>query len=155
MEIVSHALSDLWFQYALPKETPTENGSVSTIKTEPPTASQGEQPLDRTSNTDFDMIVRLWCERQRAPKKKTSELDQYLEEILYQVPVRDFDVLVWWMQNKAKYPTLSRMASDVLAIPLSTLDSDFVFDTAMLKTMDSSLSPSTLEALICDKDWLK
>ncbi|XP_024163053.1 zinc finger BED domain-containing protein DAYSLEEPER-like [Rosa chinensis] len=155
MEIVRHALSDLWFQYALPKETPTKDRSVSTIKAEPPTTSQGELPLDRTSITDFEMMVRLWCERQRAPKKMTSELDQYLEEILYQVPIRDFDVLVWWMQNKAKYLTLSKMASDVLAIPLSTLNSDFIFDTAMLKTMDSSLSSSTLEALICDKDWLK
>ncbi|XWS19111.1 hypothetical protein CRYUN_Cryun32bG0103400 [Craigia yunnanensis] len=85
-----------------------------------------------------------------------SELDQYLEESL--LPrIQDFDILGWWKLNKTKYPTLSRMASDILSIPFSTVGLDFVFDTHR-KKMDnyrSSLRPVTLEALICAKDWLQ
>ncbi|XWS16487.1 hypothetical protein CRYUN_Cryun34aG0092300 [Craigia yunnanensis] len=85
-----------------------------------------------------------------------SELDQYLEESL--LPrVQDFDILGWWKLNKTKYPTLSRMASDILSIPFSTVAPDSVFDTER-KKMDnyhSSLRPVTLEALVCAKDWLQ
>ncbi|OMO54395.1 putative Zinc finger, BED-type [Corchorus capsularis] len=85
-----------------------------------------------------------------------SELDQYLEESL--LPrINDFDILGWWNLNKTKYPTLSRMAADILSIPFSTVGPDSVFDTQR-KNMDnyrSSLRPVTLEALICAKDWLQ
>ncbi|XVF24759.1 hypothetical protein REPUB_Repub13aG0154900 [Reevesia pubescens] len=85
-----------------------------------------------------------------------SELDQYLEESL--LPrVQDFDILGWWKLNNTKYPTLSRMASDILSIPFCTVGPDSVFDTER-KKMDnyrSSLRPVTLEALICAKDWLQ
>ncbi|XVE91278.1 hypothetical protein DITRI_Ditri20bG0140700 [Diplodiscus trichospermus] len=85
-----------------------------------------------------------------------SELDQYLEESL--LPrVQDFDILGWWKLNKTKYPILSRMASDILSIPFSTVAADSVFDTQRKKMDDyrTSLRPVTLEALICAKDWLQ
>lgn len=85
-----------------------------------------------------------------------SELDQYLEEFL--LPrTQDFDILDWWRLNQAKYPTLSRMASDILSIPFSTVPTDSVFDTVSKKidSYRSSLRPVTLEALICAKDWLQ
>lgn len=85
-----------------------------------------------------------------------SELDQYLEEPLSQ-RLPDFDILGWWKLNKMKYPNLSRMASDVLSIPLSVAAPVSVFDTDKRK-MDShrcSLHPVTVEALICSKDWFQ
>uniref|UniRef100_A0A2N9GYS7 BED-type domain-containing protein n=1 Tax=Fagus sylvatica TaxID=28930 RepID=A0A2N9GYS7_FAGSY len=69
----------------------------------------------------------------------------------------EFDVLGWWKLNKMKYPTLSKMARDILSIPVSTAGSDSVFDTTS-KEMDryrSSLRPETVEALICAKDWMQ
>ncbi|KAL6335466.1 hypothetical protein AAG906_029709 [Vitis piasezkii] len=70
---------------------------------------------------------------------------------------QDFDVLAWWKLNKLKYPTLSRMASDILSIPITTVGPDNVFDTVGRKidSYRSSLRPVTLEALICAKDWLQ
>ncbi|KAL6312420.1 hypothetical protein AAG906_016374 [Vitis piasezkii] len=69
----------------------------------------------------------------------------------------NFDVLAWWKLNKLKYPTLSRMASDILSIPITTVGPDNVFDTVGRKidSYRSSLRPVTLEALICAKDWLQ
>ncbi|XVF74765.1 hypothetical protein PTKIN_Ptkin13bG0137900 [Pterospermum kingtungense] len=84
------------------------------------------------------------------------ELDQYLEESL--LPrIQDFDILGWWKLNKTKYPTLSRMASDILSIPFSVVGPESVFDCQrkMMDNYRSSLLPVTLEALICAKDWLQ
>ncbi|KAH7860224.1 hypothetical protein Vadar_010936 [Vaccinium darrowii] len=106
---------------------------------------------DELGLTDFDMYIM-----ETTSQQSRSELDQYLEESL--LPrVHEFDVLGWWKLNKNKYPTLSKMARDILTIPVCTLGPDSVFDTTR-KEMDSyrcSLRPETVEALICAKDWLK
>ncbi|KAF0902331.1 hypothetical protein E2562_016182 [Oryza meyeriana var. granulata] len=47
-----------------------------------------------------------------------SELERYYEEALDN---NVDDVLLWWKQNTEKYPILSLMARDFLAISLSTL----------------------------------
>ncbi|KAG7591764.1 hAT-like transposase RNase-H fold [Arabidopsis thaliana x Arabidopsis arenosa] len=85
-----------------------------------------------------------------------TELDQYLEENL--IPrSEDFNVLSWWRVNSTNYPTLSKMAADLLSVPFSTVSPDSVFDTEV-KQMDNyrtSLPGETLEALLCTKDWFK
>lgn len=85
------------------------------------------------------------------------ELDQYLEESV--LPrMQEFDVLGWWNLNRKKYPTLSKLASDILCIPVSTVSQDSVFDITMCRKMDryrSTLRPSTVEALVCAKDWIQ
>lgn len=94
-------------------------------------------------------------EHEPEPHRKL-EIDQYIEESHYP-RVQDFDVLGWWKSNRLKYPTLSKMASDVLSIPLSTLPPESVFDTRDNKVDNykSSLRPATLQALFCAKDWLR
>lgn len=42
---------------------------------------------------------------------------------------QDFDVLTWWSTASLKYPTLTRMARDFLAVPLSTATSYEAFYT--------------------------
>ncbi|KAI4331200.1 hypothetical protein MLD38_029407 [Melastoma candidum] len=71
--------------------------------------------------------------------------------------VQDFDVLGWWKLNNTKFPTLSKMAADILAIPISSVRPDAVFNTESGKIdgCQSSLRPVTLEALICARDWLR
>lgn len=49
----------------------------------------------------------------------------YKEDILPRVD--DFDILTWWKANSLKYPLLSRIARDVLAIPASTVPSEKCF----------------------------
>ena len=45
----------------------------------------------------------------------------------------------------------------MLAIPVSTIESEFAFNTGgrVLDLFRSSLSPNTVEALICTQNWLK
>ncbi|XP_059642539.1 zinc finger BED domain-containing protein DAYSLEEPER-like [Cornus florida] len=113
---------------------------------------EGTHLSDSNDILDFDVdISDITCNQQMK-----SELDEYLDEPL--LPrVQDFDVLGWWKLNRLKYPTLSKLASDILCLPVSTVDRDSVFDTAC-KKVDSyrtSLKPATLEALVCAKDWFQ
>uniref|UniRef100_A0A0A9DZG8 HAT C-terminal dimerisation domain-containing protein n=1 Tax=Arundo donax TaxID=35708 RepID=A0A0A9DZG8_ARUDO len=64
--------------------------------------------------------------------------------------------MVWWKRHADKFPVLSVMARDFLAIPLSTIASESVLSCGgrILGDARSSLSPETLEALVCTKDWL-
>ena len=90
--------------------------------------------------------------RARAPK---SEIDTYFEEDSVENN-ENFDILAWWKAHVEKFPVLSPMASDFLAIPLSTVSSESAFSLGgrILGESRSSLTPEMLEALVYGKDWL-
>lgn len=127
IKIVDDELHELWLEYRTPQETVLE-----------------EVPLDLS---EFDEFVR-W--------NKRSELEKYLEEAVEWHQRGAFDVLGWWRLNRSKYPTLSKMASDILSIAVSTIAPNSVFDTEISKRVDDSyLTPANLEALLCAKNWLQ
>nr|DAD24335.1 TPA_asm: hypothetical protein HUJ06_025799 [Nelumbo nucifera] len=85
-----------------------------------------------------------------------SEVARYLLESC-EKPSDSFDILIWWKMNCQKYPILSQIARDVLAMPISTVASESAFSTSgrLLDPFRSSLSPKMVEALICGQDWLR
>ncbi|KAJ3708949.1 hypothetical protein LUZ61_012654 [Rhynchospora tenuis] len=90
-----------------------------------------------------------------APK---SELDEYLGTDLDQASMdEEFDILTWWKVHVPKYPVLSRLARDILAVPISTVASESAFSTSgrVLTPIRSSLSDESIEALLCTQDWLR
>ncbi|XP_051200451.1 zinc finger BED domain-containing protein RICESLEEPER 2-like [Lolium perenne] len=91
----------------------------------------------------------------RRSRVHKSELDTYLDESCEEDTL-DFDVLGWWKKSAVKYPILSSMARDFLAIPLSTVASELAFSCGgrILGDTRSSLAPEMLQALVCAKDWL-
>lgn len=155
VKIVDEGIHELFMEYvALPLPlTPTysEEANNGTVKHEE--QHQGGNLLSDNGLglTDFDVYIM-----ETTSHLAKSELDQYLEESL--LPrVHEFDVIGWWKLNRMKYPTLSKMARDILSIPVSTVPAESVFDTVG-KEMDRyrcSLRPETVEALICAKDWLQ
>ena len=84
------------------------------------------------------------------------ELDRYLLESSEDPDVENFDILMWWKMNSSRYRVLSQIARDVLVI-VSTIAFESVFSTGgrVLDSFCSSLSPNTVEALICTQNWLK
>ncbi|KAI4356677.1 hypothetical protein L6164_000682 [Bauhinia variegata] len=150
IKIVDDGIHELFHEYVnLPLPlTPAyaEEGSAGGMKMD-----ESGTLLSDNGLTDFDMYIM-----ETTSQHMKSELDQYLEESLLPRSA-DFDVLGWWKLNKLKYPTLSKMARDILTIPVSTVPPDSVFDIKS-KEMDqyrSSLRPETVEALVCAKDWMQ
>ncbi|XP_031110218.1 zinc finger BED domain-containing protein RICESLEEPER 2-like [Ipomoea triloba] len=85
-----------------------------------------------------------------------SELDKYLNEATE--PVKDdFNILLWWKVNSPRFPYLSLLARDVLAIPVSTVASESTFSTGgrVLDSFRSSLTPRMAQALVCYQDWIQ
>ena len=66
------------------------------------------------------------------------------------------NVLDYWKANQLRYLQLASMARDLLTIPISTVASESAFSTSgrVLDQFRSTLKPSTIEAIICTKDWL-
>ncbi|GAU25736.1 hypothetical protein TSUD_216670 [Trifolium subterraneum] len=89
--------------------------------------------------------------RNKADSEVTKNLDEALEE------EGDLDVLIWWKDNCTRYSVLARISREVLAIPVSTVASESAFSTGgrVLDAYRSSLSSTTVEALICTQDWVK
>ncbi|KAE8661495.1 Detected protein of unknown function [Hibiscus syriacus] len=87
---------------------------------------------------------------------QTSELDKYLGEAVENYD-DEFDILSWWKVNSPRFPVLSNMAKDVLAIPLSTVASESAFSTGgrVLDQFRSSLTPKMVQALVCTQDYIK
>ncbi|KAJ9552983.1 hypothetical protein OSB04_017028 [Centaurea solstitialis] len=85
----------------------------------------------------------------------TIELDNYLKEKLLPKDM-ELDLLLWWKTNGFKYPTLQRIARDILAIPISTVASESTFSIGgrLVTPHRSRLHPKTLEALMCAQSWL-
>lgn len=88
-----------------------------------------------------------------------SELDNYLKERCHicegnAVP---FDALEWWKVNNLKYHVLSAMARDILAIPITIMASEATFSAGsrVIDTYRASLSPETVQVLLCGRDWCR
>lgn len=85
-----------------------------------------------------------------------TELDKYLAEEC-EDEVKVFDILAWWKGQSSRFPILSRLARDVLAIPISTVASESAFSTSgrILDDFRTSLTPFMVEALVCTNDWVR
>lgn len=104
-------------------------------------------------------LAALAINSAQSPEMALSELDQYLAESpdfqMLKGAVK-VDLLEWWKVHSLRFPTLSKLAKDVLAVPVSSVASECAFSTCgrVLTDFRSSLSPTSVEALICAQDWL-
>uniref|UniRef100_A0ACD5ZDT7 Uncharacterized protein n=1 Tax=Avena sativa TaxID=4498 RepID=A0ACD5ZDT7_AVESA len=138
---VKIAMKTLFIEYAAEIED-----NVDFLSQEP----NGEKVVADTVLLDWDEHVKV--------KKVGSrnELQRYLDEDFHPRTI-DFDILNWWGVNSARYPTLGRIARDVLAVRASTVASESAFSICGRVITDhrSSLAPETVEALMCFGDWIK
>ncbi|KAK3007762.1 hypothetical protein RJ639_015449 [Escallonia herrerae] len=154
IELVSGSLLEVYKEYVLnhalhysnvTKESSIVGGSSNTTST-----------YKAKGKTEYDLYVRSM--ENVMPIK--SDLKTYLEEGVYICEVNlesQFDVIGWWKANNLKYKILSKMAVDILSIPITTVASEAAFSTGgrVIDPYRASLSTKTVEALICGGDWIR
>ncbi|PON65454.1 Ribonuclease H-like domain containing protein [Trema orientale] len=89
--------------------------------------------------------------------KTKNGVDRYISEAAEDViEGATYDVLKWRANNEYKLPVLALIAHDVFAVPVTTVSSEVAFSIGgrIIDPFRSSLSPKTVEALICLKNWL-
>ncbi|CAN6349436.1 unnamed protein product, partial [Urochloa humidicola] len=89
-----------------------------------------------------------------ADRNESNELDKYmLESLQKQSP---FDILAYWKNETNKYPILSQIARDMMAIQVSIVASESAFSAAgrVVDPYRNRLDPEMVQALICTKDWI-
>ncbi|KAK8916019.1 hypothetical protein KSP39_PZI023387 [Platanthera zijinensis] len=128
--------------------------------------------VDKVENKLTGTLTRLFsyydserrkCNAQSSKEEEVmgspmSELEMYLTETrIKKVVGESFDILNWWKTNSTRFPVMSLMARDVLAIPVTIVASESAFSTGgrVLDQFRSSLSPKVVEGLICAQDWLR
>ena len=126
----------------------------------PPQASSQSGILSDASEADTGNSMSLLKVRFKKHKmnlgfggSKKTDLDIYLSKTVIEDD-GPFDILRWWKMNADRFPILSILARDVLAVPISTVASESAFSTRgrVLDCFRSSLTPKLLEALICSQD---
>lgn len=136
-------MADLLKQYQEADEVVATSEPVSTAAAQ----AGGENDI-------MDIFDRYMSSRPICASPVRTELDLYLEEqIIPRIP--DEDIMTWWKYGGAKYPTLQRIARDILPIPASAVISESAFNTndRLLSPHRSQLAPSMVEALMCMKAW--
>ncbi|KAL9263860.1 Zinc finger BED domain-containing protein [Drosera capensis] len=88
-----------------------------------------------------------WAKRKKDNINEKSELDQYLAES--RKPwVRHYDVLAYWKGCDNQFPDMSRMARDILGIPVSgAFESSLSAGDGVFDKYRSRLLPKNVEAL--------
>ncbi|KAL7174274.1 hypothetical protein ACSBR2_033518 [Camellia fascicularis] len=115
--------------------------------------TESSQSRIQESQSNFDLIIN--SNNNRKSRNVKWELDHYIEDGV--LPrTSNFDILSWWRTNGLKYPTLQRIARDILAIPVSIVALEFAFNTSgrLLSPHRSSSMPkdSTIQTILDDYD---
>ncbi|KAJ3684586.1 hypothetical protein LUZ61_013750 [Rhynchospora tenuis] len=85
------------------------------------------------------------------------ELKKYLVSKLADETDENFDVLGWWKNNELEYPILSRMARDILAIPIicSLTSGTEPLEEILNEFSKSRISSEMSKVLVCCNNWLR
>ena len=123
-----------------------------TNKTSPERKKSGSQSSDaesksKSDNTDWlEDVIGTGELQDRSPEEKAKiELDLYLAE----PPVKT-NALTWWKEKQIIFPTVSKVAKRLLAIPASSisLDSVFSFQEDIVDARKSQIDPKHIDALL-------
>ncbi|CAL1386983.1 unnamed protein product [Linum trigynum] len=121
-------------------------------------ASGGSSDHSLGSSSSVDLDFQLFVQQRKKSRGTLTQtdLDNYLnEEVLPWTT--DFDILLWWKMNGAKYPILQDIARDMLVVPVTSVASESAFSNGgrVLNPNRCKLGYTTMEALMCTKSWLQ
>nr|XP_025635829.1 zinc finger BED domain-containing protein RICESLEEPER 2-like [Arachis hypogaea] len=152
VEKVKNTLQEMYDEYA---EKCHDETIISGVNTNSLVASSN---VVSSEISGIDEMLNMVREKEAIHPTK-SELEVYLDESAY-IPEgnsKSFSALEWWKNNSLKFKVLSKMATDILAIPVSTVASESSFSAGgrVIDEYRSRLNQESIEALICGGDWLR
>lgn len=115
------------------------------------TSAYGGLELENGGAVSFaEEIARK--KRRASMSSATDELTQYLSEPPAPIPT---DVLEWWKVNSTRYPRLSVMARDFLAVQATSVAPENLFCSKgdEIDKQRFSLSHGMTQAMLCIKSW--
>ena len=80
--------------------------------------------IDDNDTDDIDDTFEKKLDEEASLETK-SEIGKYLLDNFKKLG--SFDILDWWKLNASKYPILSKITRDILAITISTIASESIF----------------------------
>ena len=124
-------------------------------------------PTPRKDPSDFAQWVQRHKHKPQGPKAKQDEYQQYLEmehfpdqgseEFQSNSRPKLVDLCAFWARYEAQYPSLARMAFDVLSIPAMSSECERVFSSAKILIDDrrARMKEDIIEASECLRAWLQ
>ncbi|CAL5039304.1 unnamed protein product [Urochloa decumbens] len=144
--------SDLFGEYASQaSQTPLDANPSMNFEAEVPSSTQSSSSLFATR-----LGLEKFIFESNSSRSSKLELEVYFEDPMSPGSA-SFDILAWWKINGPKYPVISRIARDVLSVPITTAASESTFSSAkrILDDYRCNLLPETIEVIMCSHDWLK
>ena len=146
---------DLLDEYGEVDESPVDNEGSSHMPVS--TSNYVAQMKCRLSGamSSFDLFVNNSLSSLKKNGNVRMKFDHFIDEEVLKRN-EEFDILALWKSNGFKYPTLQRIARNILAIPDTTIASESAFSTSrrLLSPHRSRLHPKTIEAMMCAQNWL-
>jgi hypothetical protein len=124
-------------------------------------------PTPQKEPSNFDQWVSRHKYKRLGPKTKQDEYLQYLEteyfpdqgseEIQSSSQVKSVNLCAFWARHEAQYPSLARMAFDILSIPAMSSECERVFSSAKILLNDrrARMKEDIIEASECLRAWLQ
>lgn len=120
-EIIEKLLECYVTMYPLPINGSDFGSILSSVASQPNFSTNDDN--ERDWENEFRMKII-----NKQGEVKRNEMDGYIEDDVEDSrPNIEFEILKWWRMKLAKYYILSRMARDILAIPMSIVSSESAF----------------------------
>ena len=129
IEKIKNFCYDLIDEYGDVDKFPVENEGSSYMPAN--TSNYMAQMKYRFSGamSSFDLFVNNSSSSSKKRGSARIEFDHFIDERVLKRS-EDFDILAWWKSNGLKYPTLQRIARDILVISVTTIVSESAFNTS-------------------------
>ncbi|XP_013741789.1 zinc finger BED domain-containing protein RICESLEEPER 2-like [Brassica napus] len=161
-ESVLDILKKLYDEYSLRGSGGSQSQGGSSSQTQDQDAGAAFESRDLGNGIGYERMDNLYEEliQEAGTHDSSNELELYLKEKVETTKPMvgtEYDVLSWWRRNSPKFPTLSRVAADILAVQVSSVASESAFSTSgrVLDTYRSCLTHFMVEVLVCTQQWLK
>ncbi|MFS8030886.1 putative HAT dimerization domain, ribonuclease H-like superfamily, hAT-like transposase, RNase-H [Helianthus anomalus] len=160
-ELVQKNLDDLFKEYVNAYKEPGVGSNVGSSRNVNVESGSGSSSLTSRFGKGINTGSAKYAQHIRTVdcvESVKSELATYLEEGVYICEQGVyFNALGWWKENQLKYKILSKMAADILAIPVTTVASESAFSAGgrVIDPYRSCLGTKTVDMLICGADWYR